>query len=80
VTSSDLPESIERLVGDRHGDLSALDGLSFDATIDVIAYRPSDVERLATALDGRGGTTSRSLSSPPTTSHPSREPPKPRSR
>jgi len=55
VTSSDLPESIERLVGDRHGDLSALDGLSFDATIDVIAYRPSDVERLATALDGRGG-------------------------
>jgi 2'-hydroxyisoflavone reductase len=55
VTSSDLPESIERLVGDRRGDLSALDGRDFDATIDVIAYRPSDVERLATALDGRGG-------------------------
>jgi 2'-hydroxyisoflavone reductase len=55
VTSSDLPESIERLVGDRSGDLSALDGQHFDATIDVIAYRPSDVERLATALDGRGG-------------------------
>ena len=55
VTPSDLPESIERLVGDRRGDLSALDGRSFDATIDVIAYRPSDVERLATALDERGG-------------------------
>jgi 2'-hydroxyisoflavone reductase len=55
VTSSDLPESIERLVGDRQADLSALDGQNFDATIDVIAYRPSDVERLATALDGRGG-------------------------
>jgi 2'-hydroxyisoflavone reductase len=55
VTPSDLPETIQRLVGDRRGDLSALDGRSFDATIDVIAYRPSDVERLARALDGRGG-------------------------
>jgi 2'-hydroxyisoflavone reductase len=55
VTPTDLPESIERLVGDRSGDLSALDGRQFDATIDVIAYRPSDVERLATALGGRGG-------------------------
>ena len=55
VTSSDLPESIERLVGDRRGDLSALAARSFDATIDVIAYRPSDVERLAAALDDRGG-------------------------
>lgn len=55
VTTSDLPESVERLIGDRRGDLSALEGRSFDATIDVIAYRPSDVERLAQALDGRGG-------------------------
>jgi len=54
-TTSDLPESVERLIGDRRGDLSALEGRSFDATIDVIAYRPSDVERLAQALDGRGG-------------------------
>jgi 2'-hydroxyisoflavone reductase len=55
VTTSDLPESVERLIGDRRGDLSALEGRSFDATIDVISYRPSDVERLAQALDGRGG-------------------------
>jgi 2'-hydroxyisoflavone reductase len=55
MTPSDLPESIERLVGDRRCDLSALDGRSFDATIDVIAYRPSDVKRLATALGERGG-------------------------
>jgi 2'-hydroxyisoflavone reductase len=55
VTPSDLPESIERLVGDRRGDLSVLDGRHFDATIDVIAYRPSDVERLAIALESRGG-------------------------
>jgi 2'-hydroxyisoflavone reductase len=54
-TPNDLPESIERIVGNRQGDLSALDGRHFDVTIDAIAYRPSDVERLARALDGRGG-------------------------
>ncbi len=55
VTPNDLPESIERLVGDRQGDLSALEGRTFDVTVDAIAYRPSDVERLAEALSGRGG-------------------------
>lgn len=55
VTPNDLPEKIERLVGDRQGDLSALDGRTFDATIDAIAYRPSDVERFANALGDRGG-------------------------
>ena len=55
VTPNDLPESIARLVGDRDRDLLSLADLSFDATIDVTAYRPSDVERLANALDGRGG-------------------------
>jgi 2'-hydroxyisoflavone reductase len=54
-TPSDLPESVTRLVGDRHGDLSALDGLSFDATVDAIAYRPVDVDALAVALGARGG-------------------------
>jgi nucleoside-diphosphate-sugar epimerase len=47
VTPSDLPDAVERLVGDRAGDLSALAGRSFDATVDVTAYRPGDVERLA---------------------------------
>ena len=55
VTPSDLPESVEHLTGDRQGDLSALHDRSFDATIDVTAYRPRDVERLADALDARGG-------------------------
>jgi 2'-hydroxyisoflavone reductase len=55
VTPNDLPESIERLSGDRDRDLSSLAGLSFDVTVDATAYRPSDVERLASALDGRGG-------------------------
>jgi 2'-hydroxyisoflavone reductase len=55
MTPSDLPESITRLTGDRNSDLSSLAGLSFDVTVDVTAYRPSDVERLAGALSGRGG-------------------------
>jgi 2'-hydroxyisoflavone reductase len=55
VTPNDLPEKIERIVGDRQGDLSSLANRTFDATIDAIAYRPSDVERLANALEDRGG-------------------------
>jgi 2'-hydroxyisoflavone reductase len=55
VTPSDLPSSVTALVGDRRGDLSALAGLSFDATADVVAYRPSDVDVLHGALGERGG-------------------------
>ncbi|HVA70567.1 MAG TPA: NAD-dependent epimerase/dehydratase family protein [Acidimicrobiales bacterium] len=55
VTPNDLPEKIERLVGDRQGDLSALADRTFDVTVDSIAFRPSDVERLASALGNRGG-------------------------
>jgi 2'-hydroxyisoflavone reductase len=55
VTPSDLPEEVTRLVGDRQSDLSVLAGRSYDATIDVIAYRPSDVAFLHEALGDRGG-------------------------
>lgn len=55
VTPNDLPSAITRLIGDRRGDLSALHDQHFDATIDTIAYRPSDVVALANALDDRGG-------------------------
>jgi len=55
ITPNDLPEKIERLVGDRGSDLSVLSGRTFDVTIDATAYRPSDVERLAQALEDRGG-------------------------
>lgn len=55
VTPSDLPEAVERLVGDRRGDLSAIEGRDYDATVDAIAYRPSDVARLAAAISSRGG-------------------------
>ncbi|HEY5009710.1 MAG TPA: NAD-dependent epimerase/dehydratase family protein [Acidimicrobiales bacterium] len=54
-TASDLPETVTRLVGDRRGDMSALEGLSFDVTVDAIAFRPVDVDVLAAAIGKRGG-------------------------
>jgi len=54
-TPSDLPGDIERLVGERPGELTALESREFDATIDVIAYRPADVHALADAIGDRGG-------------------------
>ena len=43
------------LLADRDGDLSVLDGLTFDATIDVCAYLPGQVRSLHAALGDRGG-------------------------
>jgi 2'-hydroxyisoflavone reductase len=54
-TPSDLPESVTRLIGDRQGDMSALADHTFDVTVDAIAFRPIDVDVLATALGQRGG-------------------------
>jgi len=54
-TPSDLPSSVTRLLGDRHSDLTALEELSFDATIDAIAYQRRDVEALHEVLGGRAG-------------------------
>jgi len=48
-------EAAEHLQADRDGDLSVLAGREFDATIDVCAYVPRQVDRIAEALDGRGG-------------------------
>src|ERR1044071_915098 len=46
---------VEDLLADRDKDLSVLDGREFDATVDVCAYVPRQVQQLADALDGRGG-------------------------
>lgn len=47
---------VERLTGDRNGDLAVLQGgRSWDATIDVNGYLPQQVERLLTALGDRAG-------------------------
>jgi 2'-hydroxyisoflavone reductase len=43
------------LLADRDGDLGVLADGSWDATIDVCAYVPSQVRRLHEALGGRGG-------------------------
>ena len=55
--TTELPTATH-LLADRDGDLSVLEGLSFDATIDVCAYVPAQVRRLHDALGGsaqRGG-------------------------
>lgn len=49
-----FPEA-EHLVGDRDDDLSALDGGSWDATVDVCAYVPRQVRTLLDTLGERSG-------------------------
>jgi 2'-hydroxyisoflavone reductase len=52
-TNPTLFPNVEKLVGDRANDLSALDGRSWDAVIDVHASLPNWVKRSADALKGR---------------------------
>jgi 2'-hydroxyisoflavone reductase len=52
--TDELPAATH-LLADRNGDLSALVGGDWDATIDVCAYVPSQVRRLREALGDRGG-------------------------
>jgi 2'-hydroxyisoflavone reductase len=54
-TDPDAFPGAEHLVGDRNGDLSALDGRSWDATVDVCAYVPRQVRRLLESLGDRAG-------------------------
>ena len=54
-TGSALFPQATHLTGDRNSDLSALAEGSWDATVDVCAYFPRQVQSLAAALGGRGG-------------------------
>ena len=54
-TPPDLFPDAEHVLLDRDGDLSRLAGRDFDATIDVSAYFPRQVQSLTDALAGRGG-------------------------
>jgi 2'-hydroxyisoflavone reductase len=79
-TRPELFPDIERLRGDRDGDLSALDGLAFDAVVDTSGYVPRIVARTIDALGDVGHYTFVSsisvyadLSTPPTESSPVRE-------
>lgn len=54
-THPELFPEVERLLGDRGGDLSALAGRSWDAAIDTSGYFPRDVAASAAALRGAVG-------------------------
>jgi len=47
---SDWPPGVEAIVGDRSGDLGALQGRDFDAVVDVCGYVPADLRASAAAL------------------------------
>jgi 2'-hydroxyisoflavone reductase len=52
-TRADLPATVERLVGDRNGDLGAIRNREWDAIIDLATFGPGWVRALADALAGR---------------------------
>jgi 2'-hydroxyisoflavone reductase len=54
-TTTDVLPGVEWIKGDRDGDLTGLDGRSWDAVIDVCAYYPRQVEVLLRALRDRIG-------------------------
>lgn len=54
-TNADVLPGAEHLLADRDQDLSVLAGREFDATVDVCAYVPRQVDQLAAALGDRGG-------------------------
>ncbi len=49
----DLFPKVEKLRGDRDGDLSALSGRRFDAVVDTSTYTPGQARRMAEILDRR---------------------------
>src|SRR4029453_1204866 len=51
----DLYPEVERLVGDRDGDLSALGEREWDAVVDTCGYFPRQGRASAEARGGRGG-------------------------
>jgi 2'-hydroxyisoflavone reductase len=53
--SADLPEEVERLVGDRNGKLEALVGRKWDAVIDDSATNPDWVRQSTELLKGNAG-------------------------
>jgi 2'-hydroxyisoflavone reductase len=55
LTGAELFPEVEKLLGDRTSDLSALAGHEWDAVIDVACYHPPVAERSVEALQGRVG-------------------------
>src|SRR5688572_13102361 len=52
TTNPDLFPEAEHLVGDRAGDLSALEGRTWDAVVDTCGFVSADVRNTARALSG----------------------------
>lgn len=55
IQNPDLFPQIERLRGDRDGDMSALEGRRFDAVIDTSTYSPEQAGRVGSILKGAIG-------------------------
>ncbi|MFV0374849.1 NAD-dependent epimerase/dehydratase family protein [Microbacterium sp.] len=55
ITQPEVFGSLERLRGDRDGDVSALDGRTWDVVFDLSAFHPDQVDRTADHLVGRCG-------------------------
>lgn len=53
--SADLPPSVERLTGDRNGDLESIRNRDWDAVFDLATFVPSWIRTLGEALRGRVG-------------------------
>jgi 2'-hydroxyisoflavone reductase len=52
-TVTSLPQSVERLVGDRNGDLAAIANREWDVVLDIATFGPSWVRSLADKLGDR---------------------------
>jgi 2'-hydroxyisoflavone reductase len=52
-TSSELPLGVERLIGDRNGDLESIKNRDWDAVFDLATFVPVWVRTLGQALQGR---------------------------
>jgi 2'-hydroxyisoflavone reductase len=54
-SAAEIPAEVERLLGDRNGDLSSIKGRDWDAVLDIATYGPGWVRTLGEALRGRVG-------------------------
>jgi 2'-hydroxyisoflavone reductase len=52
-SAAELPAEVERLIGDRNGDLSSIRGRDWDAILDIATFGPSWVRTLGEAMKGR---------------------------
>jgi 2'-hydroxyisoflavone reductase len=54
-SAAELPAGVERLIGDRSGDLSSIRGRDWDAVLDIATFGPGWVRTLGEALKGHVG-------------------------